>query len=44
MRKTAIAIFSLVLLIGISLTVIGAFFRGPGWAFVVPWDHLYLEL
>jgi hypothetical protein len=26
------------------LTVVGAFFRGPGWSWVWPWDHLYLEL
>ena len=26
------------------LTVIGAFFRGPGWSWVLPWHHLYLEL
>jgi quinol-cytochrome oxidoreductase complex cytochrome b subunit len=25
------------------LTVIGAFFRGPGWGFVLPWEHLYFE-
>jgi hypothetical protein len=25
------------------LTVIGALFRGPGWAFVLPWEHLYFE-
>jgi hypothetical protein len=28
----------------VVLTVIGTFFRGPGWRFVAPWDHLYLEL
>jgi len=25
------------------LTILGAFFRGPGWAFVLPWEHLYFE-
>jgi len=26
-----------------ALTVLGAFFRGPGWVFVLPWEHLYFE-
>ncbi len=43
-RKFAIAAFSAVLLIAVTLTVIGALFRGPGWTFVAPWDHSYLEL
>ena len=25
-------------------TVIGTFFRGPGWQFIAPWDHSYVEL
>jgi hypothetical protein len=28
----------------VVLTVVGAFFRGPGWSWVLPWHHLYLEL
>jgi quinol-cytochrome oxidoreductase complex cytochrome b subunit len=43
-RKFAVAVFSAVLLIAVTLTVIGALFRGPGWTFVAPWDHSYLEL
>jgi quinol-cytochrome oxidoreductase complex cytochrome b subunit len=43
-RKVAISIFTMVLVIAITLTVIGALFRGPGWTFVPPWDHSYLEL
>ncbi len=43
-RKVAIVLF-VILLAGVAaLTVIGAFFRGPGWRFVPPWRHLYLEL
>jgi quinol-cytochrome oxidoreductase complex cytochrome b subunit len=43
-RKVAILLF-VILLAGVAtLTVIGAFFRGPGWRFVPPWRHLYLEL
>jgi quinol-cytochrome oxidoreductase complex cytochrome b subunit len=43
-RKFAISVFTMVLLIAFTLTVIGALFRGPGWTFVPPWDHSYLEL
>jgi menaquinol-cytochrome c reductase cytochrome b/c subunit len=43
-RKVAITIFSIVLIVAIVLTVIGALFRGPGWKFIAPWDHNYLEL
>jgi Cytochrome b subunit of the bc complex len=43
-RKVAIVVFSFMLSAAIILTVIGTFFRGPGWSFVVPWHHLYLEL
>lgn len=43
-RKVAITIFSIVLAAVIVLTVIGALFRGPGWQFITPWDHNYLEL
>lgn len=43
-RKVAILTFTLLFLIFLGLTVIGAFFRGPGWSWVPPWDHLYLEL
>jgi len=43
-RKVAILIFSGVLLIAVALTVIGTFFRGPGWEFIAPWTHWYVEL
>ena len=32
------------LAIAVALTVIGVFFRGPGWKFVTPWHHSYIEL
>jgi hypothetical protein len=28
----------------VVLTVIGTVFRGPGWRFVPPWTHSYIEL
>ncbi|HEX2784733.1 MAG TPA: menaquinol-cytochrome c reductase cytochrome b subunit, partial [Ilumatobacteraceae bacterium] len=43
-RKVAIVVFSGLMLIAVVLTVIGTFFRGPGWRFVVPWTHWYVEL
>ena len=43
-RKVAVLVFSALLTAAVVLTVIGTFFRGPGWRFVAPWDHLYLEL
>lgn len=43
-RKVAISIFAIILLIALVLTVIGALFRGPGWKFVPPWQHSYLEM
>jgi quinol-cytochrome oxidoreductase complex cytochrome b subunit len=43
-RKVAVLVFSGLLVAAIVLTVIGTLFRGPGWTFVAPWTHLYLEL
>jgi hypothetical protein len=38
-RKTAVVLFSLFCILGLFLTFVGIFFRGPGYAFVIP----YLE-
>ncbi len=43
-RKVAVLVFSFLLAAAIVLTVIGTFFRGPGWQFVAPWTHSYIEL
>jgi len=43
-RKVAVVLFSILLIIAVVLTVVGTFFRGPGWEFVPPWDHWYVEL
>jgi quinol-cytochrome oxidoreductase complex cytochrome b subunit len=43
-RKVAIVVFSGLLAIALVLTVIGTFFRGPGWQFIAPWQHWYVEL
>ena len=43
-RKMVVIVFTVLAVAALALTVIGAFFRGPGWSFVLPWHHLYLEL
>ena len=43
-RKVAVTIFSGLLGIAVVLTIIGTFFRGPGWEFIAPWTHWYVEL
>ncbi len=43
-RKIAVVLFSILLIIAVVLTVVGTFFRGPGWKFIAPWDHWYVEL
>jgi menaquinol-cytochrome c reductase cytochrome b/c subunit len=41
-RSLAFWIFTWFLLTATALTVIGVFFRGPGWAFTLPWrDGIY---
>ena len=36
-RKTAVVLFSLFLTLGLTVTFIGVFFRGPGYSFVIPY-------
>jgi quinol-cytochrome oxidoreductase complex cytochrome b subunit len=43
-RKVAVVLFSVLLILGVALTVVGTFFRGPGWQWVPPWTHWYVEL
>jgi quinol-cytochrome oxidoreductase complex cytochrome b subunit len=43
-RKVAILLFSALLGIAVVLTIIGVFFRGPGWQLIAPWTHSYIEL
>jgi len=41
----AIVVFSGLLIAGVALTVIGTFFRGPGFNWVWPWSQgLFFEL
>ena len=43
-RKVAVLFFSTLVVLAVTLTIIGLAFRGPGWVWSPPWDHLYLEL
>ena len=36
-RKTAVALFTMLCVLGLTLTFIAIFFRGPGYAFTIPY-------
>ena len=36
-RKTAVLLFSLLCILGLTVTFVGIFFRGPGYSLVVPY-------
>lgn len=41
-RSLAFWIFTWFLIVSVALTIIGVFFRGPGWSFTLPWrDGIY---
>ena len=44
-RKIAITLMTILFMFGATLTIIGSFFRGPGFNFVFPWnDGIFFEL
>jgi hypothetical protein len=44
-RKFAIAIFTMFVLMWAVLVILGSFFRGPGFNFILPWkDGIFFEL
>jgi menaquinol-cytochrome c reductase cytochrome b/c subunit len=43
-RKLAWVFFMCLMVGGIIVTLIGSFFRGPGWNWVWPWDGLFFNL
>jgi quinol-cytochrome oxidoreductase complex cytochrome b subunit len=43
-RKVAIATFTIFLSFWAFITLAGSFFRGPGWLWVWPWQHIYFDL
>jgi quinol-cytochrome oxidoreductase complex cytochrome b subunit len=42
-RKVAITIFTICLVTAVTLTVIGSVFRGPNWAFQLPWRPIHIQ-
>ena len=43
-RKTGVMLFTFVAGAGLAITFLGAFFRGPGYAWTLPWQGLYFAL
>ena len=43
-RKLAWILFLSIMFFGIAVTIIGAFFRGPGWNWVWPWEGIFFTL
>ena len=43
-RKVAIVIFTMFLCFYVFITLVGSFFRGTGWAWLWPWQHIYFDL
>jgi quinol-cytochrome oxidoreductase complex cytochrome b subunit len=43
-RKVGVLLFTMVAGAGLAITFLGAFFRGPGYAWTVPWQGLYFAL
>ncbi len=43
-RKVGVVLFSMFLAAGLVITFLGAFFRGPGYAWTLPWEGLYFAL
>ncbi|MFN8519337.1 MAG: hypothetical protein U0667_08100 [Chloroflexota bacterium] len=43
-RKAGVLLFTFVCGAGLAITFLGAFFRGPGYAWTLPWQGLYFAL
>ena len=43
-RKLGVMLFSMFCVAGLMITFLGAFFRGPGYAFTLPWQGLWFAL
>jgi len=43
-RKMGVMLFSMIMTAGLLITFLGAFFRGPGYGWVLPWNGLYFAL
>jgi hypothetical protein len=43
-RKVAVMLFTIFWGAGLTITFLGAFFRGPGYAWTLPWEGFYFAL
>ena len=43
-RKVGVLLFTMFCGAGLTITFLGAFFRGPGYAWTLPWQGLYFAL
>lgn len=43
-RKVSVMLFTLIMGAGLTITFLGAFFRGPGYAWTMPWDGFFFAL
>lgn len=43
-RKVGVMLFTILWGAGLTVTFLGAFFRGPGYAWTLPWQGLYFAL
>ena len=43
-RKTGVMLFTIVMGAGLAITFLGAFFRGPGYAWTMPWEGFFFAL
>lgn len=43
-RKIAIIVFTMMLIFYAVITLVGSFFRGPGWHWIWPWQQMYFDL
>ena len=43
-RKVAIVTFTMFAIFWAVITLAGSFFRGPGWIWSWPWQHMYFDL
>jgi quinol-cytochrome oxidoreductase complex cytochrome b subunit len=43
-RKLTISLFTIIAIFFSIATLAGSFFRGSGWQWVWPWQHIYFDL
>jgi menaquinol-cytochrome c reductase cytochrome b/c subunit len=43
-RKLSISVFTIIAVFFAVATLMGSFFRGAGWQWVWPWQHIYFDL